>query len=251
MFAGVETSYACSCPQPGSPEEELARWDVVLQGTVLSARNISRLRVVDYLISVTRVWKGTVRAGENVTIRSPNQSSLCGVQLDVGESYLVYAEVIHGSQLQTVICSRTAKAALRSSYIAALNGIVDSQMGAPHASDSDVDRPKVSPTGHPTVGSSPPCGGKTPTRCSTQGEPAVAEGTAGDAMTEASHLDVTSAPTPNTSSTPPKTSKSSRGCHSGAGTLDEPGPLYLLSAAMLLALWGRRRRMSGFLGGDT
>ena len=108
--------HACSCVQPGSPSEELEKFDAVFAGRVISvhysydpgARSVGPDDRSTIGFEVSTVWKGAVY--ESTTITTPPTGGSCGYRFVEGESYVVYAyDSPFGDGGYTAgICSRTA-----------------------------------------------------------------------------------------------------------------------------------------------
>ena len=109
-------AYACSCVVPGSPTEELEKFDAVFAGRVFLVQhsydpNAASATPEDRStvgINVSTVWKGTVH--EVMYITTPPTGGSCGYTFVAGEEYIVYASDSHyGDDSYTAsICSRTA-----------------------------------------------------------------------------------------------------------------------------------------------
>lgn len=116
LLGTTEQAYACKCVVPGSPSEELEKFDAVFTGRVLSVEhsfdpNASSFSPGDHTtisFSVDTVWKGTV--DKNIDITTPPTGGSCGFAFVEGEEYIVYA--YEGAEqtdnLSVSICSRTA-----------------------------------------------------------------------------------------------------------------------------------------------
>ena len=109
-------AHACSCVQPGSPSEELEKFDAVFAGRVTSVhhsydpdgRSVTRDDRSTIGFEVSMVWKGEIH--ETTTITTPPTGGSCGYRFIEGESYVVYAYASpYGDGGYTAgICSRTA-----------------------------------------------------------------------------------------------------------------------------------------------
>ena len=108
--------HACKCAVPGSPSEELGKFDAVFEGQVVSVRHSFDPNVTPYTpddrttvgIEVSAVWKGVVHARMYIT--TPPTGGSCGFTFTEGEAYIVYAyDSAYGDGSYTAsICSRTA-----------------------------------------------------------------------------------------------------------------------------------------------
>lgn len=106
------TSYACSCAQPPSVEDELERSQAVFSGKVLEVKeqkNFKGYVKKRVLIEVEETWKGVSES--QVIITTGSGGGDCGYEFQVGQEYLVYAteSTMYGdkAELVTVICDRT------------------------------------------------------------------------------------------------------------------------------------------------
>lgn len=109
-------AHACSCVQPGSPSEELEKFDAVFVGRVISVHHsydpagssVTRDDRSTIGFEVSTVWKGEIH--ESTTITTPPTGGSCGYRFVEGESYVVYAyERPYGDGGYTAgTCSRTA-----------------------------------------------------------------------------------------------------------------------------------------------
>ncbi|MCY3783332.1 MAG: hypothetical protein OXG79_06065 [Chloroflexi bacterium] len=102
--------------EPGSPSEELGKFDAVFAGRVISvhhsydpdARSVGPDDRSTVGFEVSTVWKGAVH--QTMTITTPPTGGSCGYRFVEGESYVVYAyDSPYGDGGYTAgICSRTA-----------------------------------------------------------------------------------------------------------------------------------------------
>ena len=109
-------AHACSCVQPGSPSEELNKFDAVFAGRVVSVhhsygrdgKSVTPDDRSTIEFEVSTVWKGEIHA--TTTITTPPTGGSCGYRFVEGESYVVYAyDSRYGDGGYTAgICSRTA-----------------------------------------------------------------------------------------------------------------------------------------------
>jgi hypothetical protein len=109
IFVLAKPTASCSCAGPSQdPVEELGKADFVLTGKVIASQftgprflimagdtmwypkggNTVRWRFV-----ITSVWKGALE--DTVEIYSPRFKSACGIEFEIGESYLVYGYMIN------------------------------------------------------------------------------------------------------------------------------------------------------------
>ena len=116
LLGTAQQAYACKCVVPGSPSEELEKFDAVFAGKVLSVEhsfdpNASSFSPGDHTtigFSVDTVWKGTV--DQNTDLTTPPTGGSCGFAFVDGEEYIVYAYegAEESAGLNVSICSRTA-----------------------------------------------------------------------------------------------------------------------------------------------
>ena len=116
FFGSTEQAYACKCVVPGSPSEELEKFNAVFTGRVLSIEhsfdpNASSVSPGDHTtvgFTVNTVWKGTV--DKNIDLTTPPTGGSCGFAFVEGEEYIVYAyeNAEENANLNVSICSRTA-----------------------------------------------------------------------------------------------------------------------------------------------
>ena len=112
--------YACSCIQPGPPDEARASSTAVFSGKATSVTRETTLDRGDMVLvtfAVARAWKGPQEA--TIAVRTPGSSASCGFDFVEGQEYLVYAHTAEGG-LQANLCSRTAPLAQAGADIAAL-----------------------------------------------------------------------------------------------------------------------------------
>lgn len=112
----TEQVLACSCVEPGSPIEELEKFDAVFVGKVFlvqhsydpDAKSVTPEDRTTIGFEVSTVWKGAVH--ETTYITTPPTGGSCGYTFVEGEEYIVYAsESNYGDDSYTAsICSRTA-----------------------------------------------------------------------------------------------------------------------------------------------
>ena len=84
-------AYACSCG-PSGLQSPAQRADAVFTGRLLSEELVRRPRPgrTDLRFEVARVYKGTVYREQ--VVASPQSVDGCGVDLEIGSSWLIYAE---------------------------------------------------------------------------------------------------------------------------------------------------------------
>ncbi|WP_026909175.1 hypothetical protein [Paucisalibacillus globulus] len=99
-------SLACSCAEMSPVEDELARSVAVFYGRVLEINEESYPKKV--LFDVKEIWKGTDQS--QIIIQTGLGGGDCGIDFQVGQEYLVYANDSHlygDEYLSTGICDRT------------------------------------------------------------------------------------------------------------------------------------------------
>ena len=116
FLANAGEVHACKCAVPGSPSEELGKFDAVFEGQVVSVRHSFDPNVTPYTpddrttvgLDVSAVWKGVVHARMYIT--TPPTGGSCEFTFTEGEPYIVYAyDSAYGDSSYTAsICSRTA-----------------------------------------------------------------------------------------------------------------------------------------------
>lgn len=103
-FQGAGSAFACSCAQPGSPQEELDRASAVFSGRVLSVTGDDFGMVATF--DADRKWKGDgLAGGRTVKVSTAASGDACGYPFEEGPWYLVYT---HGDDNDVSLCSRTA-----------------------------------------------------------------------------------------------------------------------------------------------
>lgn len=115
LLSNPDIVLACTCPEAGGPLEEMAVFDAVFAGRVVSVEHTfdpdgGSLSPWDHSkvgFRVSTVWKGDV--AESVELVTPTTGESCGYAFEEDTNYIVYAS---GSAIRggyTVdICSRTA-----------------------------------------------------------------------------------------------------------------------------------------------
>ena len=120
--AAPSRAHACSCAQPGAPDESLRRAAAVFAGEATDIREPSgwiraSLEPVRVAFRVNEIWKG-VKGGEAV-VRTASAEASCGYEFESGRNYLVYAES-GPDGLTASLCSRTTELASAEADLAAL-----------------------------------------------------------------------------------------------------------------------------------
>lgn len=116
MVAVPQIGYACSCADPGTPENGLERADAVFAGRVLEVKEQRTLRGFlskTVWFEVERTWKGM--DDSQVIVRTGSGGGDCGYHFQQGHEYVVYASMsgMYGGEdeLTAIICSRTSELA--------------------------------------------------------------------------------------------------------------------------------------------
>lgn len=111
IIVDPSTSFACSCMQPPSPEEELKRKTAVFSGKVIEIVDTesksllqSSADPIRVVFEVDRTWKGIDQT--QAIVYTARDSASCGFNFSLNEEYIVYAYGEVGS-LKTGICDRT------------------------------------------------------------------------------------------------------------------------------------------------
>lgn len=124
------TVSACSCIAPVPPAQALAESDAVFLGTVQEVDRdtfTNSINSVTYTFTRSKIWKGPESV--MIAVKTADNSASCGVNLDEGKEYLVYANYEEGENgiqtLVTTLCSRTALASDATEDIEALNWVED------------------------------------------------------------------------------------------------------------------------------
>lgn len=108
--------HACSCVMPGTPSEEIDKFDAVFAGRVVSIEHsfdpqgssFSPGDQTTIAFKISAVWKGAVNRDMDVT--TPSTGGACGFAFEEGEEYIVYAydSADADGGYSVNICSRTA-----------------------------------------------------------------------------------------------------------------------------------------------
>ncbi|RIW34649.1 hypothetical protein D3H55_09035 [Bacillus salacetis] len=106
---------ACSCIEPLSVEDELARSEAVFSGKAVKVTDkeagFRKSGLKRIIFEVHETWKGA--SDSQILITTGSGGGDCGIEFREGEDYLVYArqsDMYGGSgDLVTIMCDRTAK----------------------------------------------------------------------------------------------------------------------------------------------
>jgi hypothetical protein len=122
LLATAPSAEACSCTPPGSPRAELEHADAVFTGRVVAVEaedEESGFRRLAVRFALDAAWKG-VPAGDEVTVKTAEQSAACGYSFEPEEEYLVYAYASDAGGLTTGLCTRNAPLSQADEDLAAL-----------------------------------------------------------------------------------------------------------------------------------
>ncbi|MGE0637526.1 MAG: hypothetical protein AB7G44_14720 [Bacteroidia bacterium] len=93
-----ESLFACSCKDQNTVEAEIKYSDAVLVGTILSEKLLTiedtlknYTTIISYDILIQDTYKGEI-TNDTVTIFSGYGSPACGVDLKIGEKYIIYGK---------------------------------------------------------------------------------------------------------------------------------------------------------------
>lgn len=111
IFSSID-GYACSCLSSGEPlKQQIAKAKkdsaAIFSGRVLEIIKKPENYQTIVKFQVQSSWKGNV--SKQITISTASESAMCGYNFEVGESYLVYTNGADVKNLQTNLCTRTAK----------------------------------------------------------------------------------------------------------------------------------------------
>jgi len=140
------TAFACSCVQL-SVAEKVERADLVVKGSI-EARDegppkvIGSLDPVTYTVAVDEVLKGD--SGPVAKVESAVHQASCGVEVQVGRSYVIFADAGENGTYEANLCGGTSGA--RPGYVAQVAAITDAASGP----DDSI----LPPTGGPPVAAS-------------------------------------------------------------------------------------------------
>lgn len=109
-LATPNPSLACKCAPPPSVSDALREASAVFEGRV--THQTAEDTELEVTLNVVQAWKGVQM--ETVRVRTRADSAACGVELTIGESYLVYATQraagSSGAALEVLRCGRTRAA---------------------------------------------------------------------------------------------------------------------------------------------
>lgn len=106
LVVGAPSAWACSCPAAAGQLSQPTPRDVVLEGRVLDGESLVSGETV-WTVQVARVFRGQATTVQPVV--SQSNSASCGLELRVGEPYLVDATTDRDRPglLRTGLCSAT------------------------------------------------------------------------------------------------------------------------------------------------
>ena len=143
-------AFACSCVQL-SVAEQVERADLVVKGSI-EARDEGPPKVISssadpvtYTVAVDEVLKGA--SGPVAKVESAAQSASCGLEVQVGRSYVIFAEVAHAAH---AVDDGVYEASLCGGTSGARPGFV-SQVAAITGAATGPDDSILPPTGGPPV----------------------------------------------------------------------------------------------------
>lgn len=102
FFCYSISSFACSCAFQDL-DIEIERSDLIFTGTVLS-KEILRDKV-KYQISSSKIWKGP--KADEYSVYTGISGADCGINLEIGKTYLIWSYRENPEQLRTSSCTRT------------------------------------------------------------------------------------------------------------------------------------------------
>ncbi|MBI2572815.1 hypothetical protein HYV86_03070 [Candidatus Woesearchaeota archaeon] len=102
---------ACSCIQPGSPQESLDQATAVFVGKVIEIQPpilpLSSTDPIKVTFEVSQVWKGDIT--QTTIVKTAQDSASCGYLFELGQEYIVYTyDYNQDGDLATGLCTRTA-----------------------------------------------------------------------------------------------------------------------------------------------
>ena len=131
LSVAAPLAQACSCLAPPAPKIALQQSAAVFAGRVASVRTQGNNQL--FTFDVSQKWKGV--KGAQITVSTPAESAMCGINFDSDRDYLVYAFTNDQSgTLRVNLCTRTARLADAAKDVA--------ELGAP-LSDKVVAKPPV------------------------------------------------------------------------------------------------------------
>ena len=113
----IQEVVACRCVPPAPPLIELARSDAVFSGKVVELNQGGPWQPLMATMEIDDCWKGSI-AGR-VVVTTSSSSAACGVELQFGGEYLIYAHENAGV-LSTHMCTRTRPLEFAAEDLAAL-----------------------------------------------------------------------------------------------------------------------------------
>ena len=116
----ISTSFACSCIGKSGIRKEIKSTDVIVLGKVIKKSESTfqdpefpeiKIQNIMYEILITKKFKGKVET-DYVTIFSGVGNGDCGINLEIGKEYIIYANQteylsLNLKLLETNICTRT------------------------------------------------------------------------------------------------------------------------------------------------
>ncbi|MFN0246939.1 MAG: hypothetical protein ACKV2T_08515 [Kofleriaceae bacterium] len=105
LLATPTRADACSCVAPGPPCAEMFSATVFV-GKAVSTRDVLRTLKAHVTFEVIEVLRGAI-VTKTVVVETDSKPSMCGVQFQIGTTYVVYAGGDPKTVLETGLCSRT------------------------------------------------------------------------------------------------------------------------------------------------
>lgn len=138
------TAFACSCVQ-SSVADQVERADLVVSG-VVEDRDEGPFKVirssgdpVTYTVAVDEVLKG--ESGPVTKVESAAEGASCGLEVEVGRSYVIFADAGTDGTYEANLCGGTSEA--RPGFVAEVKALTDMAAGP----DDSI----LPPTGGPPV----------------------------------------------------------------------------------------------------
>ena len=156
LASAPEHAEACSCIPPPPPAEALQRMGAVFEGRVVSvAPDAERMRLTAR-VQVLRRWKGA--NATEVEVATAGDSAMCGVSLEEGRTYLLYADAgADGTAgISVSLCSRTTGIEQAAADLAALGAPLAASPPAPPAAGDAPGTGGTGGTSAPSEPSDPP-----------------------------------------------------------------------------------------------
>jgi MYXO-CTERM domain-containing protein len=141
---------ACSCVPPPPPAESLEASAAVFEAEVKALAQPDDPPWVRATMRVIRAWKGA--SSPEVTVITAASSAACGLELAVGDRWLIYASEVDG-ELHAGLCSRSAVSRSAEADFSALGAPA---FGSEAAPPSDPEPAPAAPPTEPPSAAPPP-----------------------------------------------------------------------------------------------